>query len=313
MKQYISDNQIFIGYPFSELDIMRRFLASDQIAEDGFHKDGFGNKARIDFFVENGAGGTVQTDVPFPDNGQYGEAIEYLGTLRGAQAAGDQLTVYELGAGFAPWLVVAEGFRRALGRPARARYVAVEADPARLALIRQNFDDNGLTHSGAAAAGIETAIINAAVAPEPGELHFSAQSILDWGGAPTSDAGAADYRGLSGSTVAVPARRIDDLIEAESRVELLHIDIQGWEYRSLAASIEAVDAKVACMVIGTHSRVIEGQLLALLREWGWLIVYEKPCKFDCNVRLPDLVGSTVFDGTQFWINPKMWPDNFDWA
>lgn len=121
-----------------------------------------------------------------------------------------------------------------------------------------------------------------------------------------------DYRGLEGKQVAVPARLINDLIANERRIDLMHIDIQGWEAKSIAASMDAINAKVASMVIGTHSRVIEGELLTLLRDDGWILLYEKPCKFDCKNPVPDLVGATVFDGTQFWINTRLWPAAFDW-
>lgn len=29
-------------------------------------------------------------------------------------------------------------------------------------------------------------------------------------------------------------------------------------------------------------------------------------------RIRLLLGSTVFDGTQVWINPRLWPTDFDW-
>jgi len=83
--------------------------------------------------------------------------------------------------------------------------------------------------------------------------------------------------------------------------------------KSILASIDALNAKVASMVIGTHSRVIEGELISLLRNNDWLLVYEKPCKFHCQSQLPDLVGATYFDGTQFWVNMKLWPTNFQWT
>lgn len=313
MSQKINENQIFIGYHMTELDVLRRYVREIPELEAGFHCDVFGNKTRLSHFFADVGAGVVQQDIPFPDNGQYGEAIEYLGTMRGVESAGETLTVYELGAGFAPWLVVANTFAKQRLGIRRARYVAVEADPARLPLIEMHFRDNGLPLPGASNPAVETAIINAAVADSLGELHFSAQNIHDWGGSLCADVDHVDYRGFKGESVAVPARRIDDLIADETHIDLVHIDIQGWEAKSIFASIDILNKKVVSMVIGTHSRVIEGELITLLRESGWLLIYEKPCKFHCQSPLPDLVGATHFDGTQFWVNSRLWPKNFNWS
>jgi FkbM family methyltransferase len=305
-------NQIFVGFPLAELEILRRYVDKPE-REDGFHKDIFGTKARLSFFDSTDFHGVVQTDLPFPDNGRYGECVEYLGTLRGVQAAREKLIVYELGAGFAPWLIIAHAFSRRDPQIKRVRLAAVEADPARLRLIEQNFRDNGLPLPGEDHPTAETFIVNAAVSEAPGEISFLARDIYDWGGAANAAGTESEYRGVKAQAVVVPARRIDDLIRDESRVDLMHLDIQGAEAASIRASQEAIDAKVAAMVIGTHSRVIEGELISLLRNGRWLLLYEKPCRFDCQSRLPDLVGATQNDGTQVWINLPLWPDGFDWS
>ncbi len=311
--QNYNENQLFIGYPAAELEVLRRYIREIPEEISGFHCDVFGNKTRLAYFFEDAARGVVQQDIPFPDNGQYGEAIEYLGTMRGVEAAGETLTVYELGAGFAPWLVVANTFAKQRLGIRRARYVAVEADPTRIPLIETHFRDNGLPLPGEPSPRIETAIINAAVADRLGELQFSAQNIHDWGGSLCNAPDHIDYRGLQGQCAAVLARRIDDLIAEETRIDLIHVDIQGWEAKSILASIDALNKKVASMVIGTHSRVIEGELIDMLRNCGWILIYEKPCKFHCQSSLPDLTGATYFDGTQFWVNTRLWPKNFNWS
>lgn len=312
MLNNINNNQIFIGYATNELEIMRRYVGEVPLSEYGFHIDVFGNKTRLAYFHKEHSGSILQKELPFPDNGQYGEAIEYLGTMRGIEAADESLVVYELGAGFAPWLVVAKTF--ALHRPTinKMRFVAVEADPARLPLIESHFRDNGMPLPNEMHPAMETFIVNAAVSDSTGDLIFSANDIHDWGGTARSESDILDYRGIEGVGVTVSARKIEDLIAGESRIDLMHIDIQGWEVTSIKASLAAVNSKVASMVIGTHSRVIEGELISVLRNDDWILVYEKPCKFHCQSRLPDIVGATFFDGTQFWINTRLWPNTFNW-
>jgi FkbM family methyltransferase len=314
MIDKVSENQIYIGYDTNQIDIMRRYLAPSLVQQAGYHIDGFGNRTRLEYFFSDVTNGIIQHDVPFPDNGQYGEAIEYLGTLRAIQAAGNTAVVYELGAGFAPWLVVANTFAKSRKEINRIKLVAVEADPQRIRLAHNHFQDNGIPLPGEQDSKIETLIINAGVSDSTGELIFTAQDLHDWGGTIRSDS-SADYRGLTdiSQMVSVPTYTIEDLLASDSRVDLMHIDIQGWESRSIASSIQALNAKVAALVIGTHSRVIEGELISILRKNNWILIYEKPCKFRPDCPLPDLVGATYLDGTQFWINTALWPKEFSWS
>ncbi|AII27814.1 hypothetical protein B9J07_13130 [Sinorhizobium sp. LM21] len=310
-KDLLNANQIFIGYNLSATDRLKKYMEPSLELEKGFHKDCFGIKTRYKFFNDIG-GESVWGDLPFPDNKLYGEMIEILATCFAVEAGSDDMVVYELGAGFAPWLVCSANF--ALKRCVRSlKLVAVEADPDRLPLIDTHFTDNGLPQSNQSHPVVKTEIVHAAVSDVHGELQFSAQSILDWGGGVTAAETATDYRGMQSHQVSVPALPIETLIAHETMVDLMHMDIQGYEFKSIAASLETVNSKVKSIVIGTHSRVIEGQLIDLLRNNGWVLVFEKPCKFHASSRLPDVTGATYFDGTQFWINERLWPSDYDWA
>ncbi|MCA6106953.1 FkbM family methyltransferase [Bradyrhizobium cenepequi] len=307
----MNDNQVFLGYPFSDLAALAKYRKSVTAAGPGFHVDCFGIKTRYSYFSDAADSQAVQPNLPFPDNSLYGEAVEFLATCRAVDAAVDEMVVYEFGAGFAPWLVCTAAM--ALQRPMkRLKLVAVEADPERLPLIEQHFADNNLPRPGAPHPIVSTEIIHAAVSDQRGTLSFSAQGIKDWGGAASKDSGGADYRGATGDRVSVPALPISELLQREPIVDLVHMDIQGFEYLSISASLNAFCSKIKSVVIGTHSRVIEGQLIDLLRRHDWVLIYEKPCKFHTTSQLPDVTGATYFDGTQFWINTRLWPANFSW-
>jgi hypothetical protein len=84
----------------------------------------------------------------------------------------------------------------------------------------------------------------------------------------------------------------------EEAVDLIHFDIQGAEFEVVAGSVDQLSAKVKWMVIGTHSRSIEGRLIYLLLQSNWSLENEQPCR--CSYTTG---RSQIFiDGTQVWRN-----------
>jgi hypothetical protein len=70
-----------------------------------------------------------------------------------------------------------------------------------------------------------------------------------------------------------------DLIMKESRWDLIHIDVQGDEVDICRSCIDELSARVRWIVVGTHSRKIDGDLLDLMWRAGWMLEHEKPSKF----------------------------------
>ena len=58
------------------------------------------------------------------------------------------------------------------------------------------------------------------------------------------------------------------------------------------------------MMIATHSRPLEGELMVQLSAAGWILNREKPCRFNVGVPKADWTGETTLDGGQYWINAK---------
>jgi len=83
-------------------------------------------------------------------------------------------------------------------------------------------------------------------------------------------------------------------------VDLLHIDIQGGEADLVTSSLAFLNAHVAYMMIGTHSRVIEGRLCDELGAAGWELEVERPA-------IMDITGKPAarVDGVQGWRNPRL--------
>jgi hypothetical protein len=83
------------------------------------------------------------------------------------------------------------------------------------------------------------------------------------------------------------------------QIDLLHVDIQGGEETLFVNNEKLLNKKVKSIVIGTHSRIIEGKLFEFFYKLGWNLVAERA-----------LIGGikngrqeNVVDGVQYWKNP----------
>ncbi len=290
----LTPNQVYFGYEMEDALRLVRYAAPEAQPALGYFTDYFGIRTRLSNFMHDpqGMDKTVGT-FPFPNEGLHSELVEYLGTAKALEAAGKDITVVEMGAGYAPWLMFSAVVARKLGAQ-NVRLVAVEAEPQRHALMRANFEDNGFP---------QPELVHAAISDQRGAVSFGSENVHDWGGAVQGEAGT-DYRGVAVVQLEVPALLMSDVLDPLATVDLLHIDIQGWEARSMRASLDSVCAKVRYMVIGTHSRVIEGELIDMLRGRGWTLMPEKPCQFT-YAHTPELTGATTVDGAQVWANTAL--------
>jgi hypothetical protein len=94
-----------------------------------------------------------------------------------------------------------------------------------------------------------------------------------------------------------------DLIAQHPRIDLLHVDIQGGEVDVINGSLQVLREKVACILIGTHSREIEGRLMKTLLKAGWHLEMERPAIFHLVEGRP----VTRVDGVQGWRNVDLLP------
>lgn len=80
---------------------------------------------------------------PIPGN-FHGDTLEWVGTLRSALDAGSTFTMLELGAGWAPWCVIASLAAKQRG-VAKIKVIGIEGDLGHISFIRENFAANGST------------------------------------------------------------------------------------------------------------------------------------------------------------------------
>lgn len=308
-KERLNENQIYLGLEASELQAFEPYRDRAAHPTKGFYTDFSGVKTRLSYFPPlHGRFDQLVGDIPFPDDGVHAEAIEYLSAIKAVNAADDSFTAVELGAGYGPWLTFSAKAAQRKGTK-RIQLIAVEADPDRRALMNTHFTDNGLpsfdTVSNVAyneSGDISIESYLAAVGDQNGKITFASAGALDWGGSVfVVDNSDKDYRGKKVETREVDCFTIERVMRKAAYVDFLHIDIQGYEYRAIEASLPAIQSKVRFMLVETHSRIIEGKLIELLHGNGWRLINEKPCKGIYDPRRPPEATVQV-DGSQLWVN-----------
>jgi hypothetical protein len=156
--------------------------------------------------------------------------------------------------------------------------------------------------------------MQAAVGLEHGRAKWPkiADAANDWGSRPARvDAGGTNAQDASylGALLdefievdIVPAREV---LELEERWDLVHIDVQGWERLICEDARTQLNSRVAYLIVGTHSRKLDGDLIDLFHREGWILEHEKPSRFTFTPGVALLESMNEADGTQVWRNPRL--------
>lgn len=305
--QGISPADVYTGCSEEDLEIIHKYFRQEVQPAEGFVTDKLGVRTRISSLWKEAKplAGTV-SPLPIPAD-SHAHAIEWVGLLkaiRSTQTRGS-LRAMELGAGWGPWVVAAGVAARNLGIT-NVHLLAVEADPTHFAFLRQHFLDNGLNPE-------QHRLLNAAVGIAGSRMYWPLiDPNDDWGARPicaeeqNENSTKTDYRGVEHTqTQEIEVVPFDELLGSQPRWDLVHVDVQGDEAKICAAARRQLDELVHWLVIGTHSRLIEGQLLELLSGMGWILENERPVRFEYRQNPRNLEYLTTHDGTQVWRNPKL--------
>lgn len=228
-----------------------------------------------------------------PDPGNWhADIAEWAAALHAVDAAEGQFTVVELGCGWGCWLMNTGLAARRRGLALRLIGIegcAPHLDQARAALALNGFsqDDFRLVHGVAG--------------PNTGRAIFPAEDAPGWGGAAIFDADAETLaRAEADAAVQVlDCHPLGALSEGQP-IDLLHIDIQGAEAGFVAGNMDDITAHVRRVLIGTHSRAIEGALEAHFLAAGWQLEMDRPAIAPPQGGRPQL----AIDGVQMWANPN---------
>jgi FkbM family methyltransferase len=299
--------QRYAGYAPEDLWVFDKFRNISREAEPGFLKDYLGVRIRPESLPEfcRHLAGMIQ-DLPVPEDWNA-EAIEHIGLLKSVHDAMGSYRVMELGAGWGDWLVAGAVAAVHLGIK-DIHMFGVEADAGHYASMRQHLIDNGFNPD-------KHSLLHAAVGATSGKAFFPRVKDFSnqWAARPMQEGNASDLAYLTtlmGGNLPemeeVEVIALKDLLVKENRWDLVHMDVQGLEMAICNAGIDELNKRVSRVVIGTHSRKLDGDLVDLFHRAGWVLEHEKPTQFTYNRTLAQLENMTRVDGTQVWRNPRVW-------
>jgi hypothetical protein len=282
---------------FDPIEVIRRHAATGLQARKGYVTNFLGvvlDPKVFPSFLTELAGQIDQA--PIPAN-WHSDIAEWGAALRAVDLARDTFTMIELGCGWGCWMNSTGIAARRQGL--HVHLIGVEGDQGHLAFARETCEINGF-------AGSAVTLIHGIAAGQPGAALFPRQDVpgTEWGSQPIFNAGAGKrFKAVkSGKYDELPMVSLAEIVAPHSRIDLLHIDIQGGEADLVSACLPTIAEKVAYMVIGTHSRQIEGRLCESLLQAGWQLEIERPALLRLG-----MVPVVTVDGVEGWRNPKLLP------
>ena len=296
--------QHYPGYLPEDKDLFLRYAKSTADIREGAYVDGFGVTTEFACvpFVIPSALNRERLQLPIPDDGFHAEGIEYAALLDSFdhRSNRDRYAAVEVGSGWGPWICLAGVLAGSYGVK-QLHLIGAEASSERYALMRRHLSVNGLVSD--CARTVTT--FNGAVWTHDGEVQFPESDAVDMGPAATAAEVKKDYRGRSVRLQSIPCKKLSTLCEGSSTIDFLHIDVQGSEYQIVSTELGWISGNVRSMMIATHSRIIEGAMIALLGKAGWTLLREKPCQFSLEGDAVSWEGRTVADGSQYWRNDSI--------
>jgi FkbM family methyltransferase len=285
----------FVGAPQQATHrIIERFLpAWSGEGKKGYWTDFLGTKTRCSYLpaAYSTLSGVVDGP-PTNSNAHFHTVSEWTATLRAAvEAKNNHFVVVELGAGWGPWLVSGARAAQRLGIK-NVLMAGVEGSAEHFAFLRQHLQDNGFDPD-------EHVLIHGVVGATDSIAKFPKLRVPseEWGA--SADFGHA-MTGVEMEEVNSVA--VATLLKMLPTVDLVHCDIQGAEFEALSAARSELNERVRRLVIGTHGRKIEADLLDLFSSGGWRLETDERCllRQDDEDRFV-LVG----DGLQVWRNARL--------
>jgi len=231
--------------------------------------------------------GELQTRIPSPWPG-YFELVFLLESV--VEAAGaSSYTAIELGAGYGPWLATAAKAMERIGGPP-VHLVGVEMVRAHFEWMFEHLRNNGVDP------GKQT-LIHAAISDHEGEGSYPRDRDAE------EEYGRHLRTGQTGAGLETVATvTLPSILRNLSRVDLLHLDVQGAELPVIRHSLDDLGHKVRRLIFATHSHGIHRKTRAMLQGAGWDSVYD----FGLRSRARTEFGEIRFaDGLQAWLNPRV--------
>ena len=287
-----------------ETGVLERFRPWSGMVPSGFFAYFLGNLTRADYWAfpkEIRALDDCDRFETFSSPSVDDNIFDWLVLLESVVDAKGGFTMAAAGAGWGRWLVAGAFAARQLGR-LPVRLIGVEAEPTHFRWMLEHFRDNELDPA-------DDDLLEAAAAGTSGQTWFYVGDPASWYGQSIIQ-GELATEGTAGGEVAHNGHRarqvrtvdLKELLGRYSRVDYLHMDIQGAELDFLSGHPAVRSRTVKRVLIGTHSLDIEKGLRQLFASLGWRAQYDFP--MGEHVRINDAT-ITLGDGVQVWINPLL--------
>lgn len=294
--------QIYSGYTEDDIALLRSFVIQEAHLEESFYVDGFSHKTLYSSVSFCNKFDLARLTFPVPDDGFHAETLEYVAVCDSVHRATSKYSIIEIGAGWGPWISLGGVLARNKGIN-NIHLIGVEAHPDRFELMKNQLLVNQLRPSTNLDVtdfnGIHCKLLQGAASSESKTLWFPKVSVLDMGAAASHEDHSDDYRGLNVQNFPVTGFTLEEII-GDLEVDMLHVDIQGAEFELLESGIDLINDRIKAMMVATHSRVIEGELIELLYQNGWYLHREKPCIVGWRTSPASIEAMTQVDGCQYW-------------
>jgi hypothetical protein len=281
---------------FDPQEIVRRHAVPNVQGAPGYLTNFLGVRINPKFFPEilQGREGEVE-GIPIPAN-WHADVAEWGAALRAVDLARDSFTVVELGSGWGCWINNTGVAARRAGLD--VHLVGIEGDAGHLRFAEEACATNAFPpqqvtlHRGIAAPGSGIAL-----------FPRQQQAGIEWGLEPIFGATEQERRRAAqlGSHDELPMIALEQVVAPHRRIDLLHIDIQGGEADFIAGCLPVMNSKVGYLVVGTHSRQIEGRIVDTLLGEKWNLEIERPAILSLAGGAPQV----TVDGVQGWRNPQL--------
>ncbi|MDR3438632.1 FkbM family methyltransferase [Telmatospirillum sp.] len=282
---------------FDPQEIIRKFEVTDRQGKKGYYTNFMGVRTAVKYFPSflTQMDGLVEA-IPIPAN-WHADIAEWGAALRAVELARGKFTIIELGCGWGCWMNNTGVAARMVGLD--VHLIGVEGDEAHIESAREACAVNGFRP--------DQVTLNRGIAASTAGIALFPRvenGADQWGLEPVFGASEEQRREAtrSGHFDELPMITLDEIAAPHDRIDLLHVDIQGGEVDLIGGCLPLINEKVAYLLVGTHSRQIDGRLMDMMLNAGWKLEIERPTIFTIDA---GGIPCVTVDGVQGWRNPKI--------
>lgn len=283
------------SFGMDPIQLIEEFARTDLLADANIAINFIGLKTPIDVYppILEEQRGTVEAP-PSPGN-WHADIAEWASAFHAVKNSGSTFRIIELGCGWGCWLANTGVAARSLGKV--VKLLGIEGDANHLLNARKTLELNGFTDN-------DYKLFNGVAGPSKGKAifpNFTAEEAA-WGGQAVFSPSTEELQQaeIDPSKQVLDCYTLDAVSEGEI-VDLLHIDIQGAEVDFVEGNFQDISKLVRRVLIGTHSRAIEGRLCEIFLNAGWKMEMDRPALMP----IIDGVPHVAIDGVHLWRNPSM--------